>query len=73
MALSLQTDSCLSLVLQYAAGGELYTRMKSSSKMSENCAKFYIGQIALALKYLHDKRIVYRYFSANASFYLHCI
>lgn len=61
LLLQYQTECCYSLVLQYAAGGELYTRMKSQAKMTENCAKFYIGQIALVLKYLHDKRIVYRY------------
>ncbi len=56
----LQTECCFSLVLQYAAGGELYTRMKSVARMPENCAKFYIGQLAMVLKYLHDNRIVYR-------------
>jgi serine/threonine protein kinase len=33
--------------------------------MSENCAKFYIGQIALILKYLHEKKIVYRWAASN--------
>lgn len=55
-----QTPACIAMVFQYAPGGELFTRMKKQMKMPEPNAMFYFGEISLALKYLHDKHIVYR-------------
>lgn len=55
------TPACIALVFEYAFGGELYTRMKQASSMSEAHAKFYFCEIALALDYLHNKlKVVYR-------------
>lgn len=49
------------LVFELYIGGELYTRMKHAYKMPEEHAKFYAGEIALALHYLHDTmHIVFR-------------
>jgi len=59
----LQMQSCLALVFEYAIGGELYTMLKKTSGgvLSENEAKFYFVEIALALQYLHESvGIIYR-------------
>mmetsp|Transcript_20639 Transcript_20639/g.29553 ORF Transcript_20639/g.29553 Transcript_20639/m.29553 type:complete len:375 (-) Transcript_20639:452-1576(-) len=56
-----ENSSSFGLVLEFAFGGELYNRMKTVHKMSENVAMFYFCEIALALHYLHDElNIVYR-------------
>lgn len=55
-----QTPGSIALVFEYAAGGELYTRMKKQYKFSENVARFYFCEICCALNYLHSLNIVYR-------------
>lgn len=56
-----ETTSCICLVTEFAAGGELYNRMKDISKMQEEEAKFYFCELAYVLQYLHnDMNIVYR-------------
>ena len=56
-----ETNQCFCICLHYASGGELYSLMKKSHKFSEQMAKFYFCEIALALSYLHnDLNIVYR-------------
>eukprot|EP01041_Mallomonas_annulata_P008207 gene8207-16879_t len=55
------TTACIGLIFQFAAGGELYTRMKKIHKMTEDEAKFYFCEIVAVLHYLHDEKdIVYR-------------
>lgn len=56
-----QAREVIGMVFEYASGGELYTRMKKSHKMSENVAKFYFCEIAHALGYLHSLKIIYRF------------
>ena len=48
------TPTCIALVFEYAAGGELYTLMKKNGNMSEQVAKFYFCEVALALSHLHE-------------------
>jgi len=56
-----RTPGSVAMVFEYAMGGELYHRMKSAVTMSEDEAKFYVCEIAVALHYLHNTAgIVYR-------------
>ncbi len=41
-------------------GGELFKHLSESRRFSEERAKFYAAQIALALGYLHSSKIIYR-------------
>lgn len=51
----------IGLVMEYAAGGELYHLMKQRITFSELQAKFYFCEIAILLRYLHDEcHLVYR-------------
>ena len=55
-----QTDTELFLVLDFCPGGELFYHLHSLGRLTEEQAKFYFGEIVLALDYLHRKNIVYR-------------
>lgn len=48
--------------MEYAAGGELLTRIVNSHKnrLPPEVAKFYAGEIALALAYIHSRSIILR-------------
>jgi serine/threonine protein kinase len=48
-------------VFEFSAGGELFTLVKKRGKLSEETAKFYFCEIALALQYLHETlQVVFR-------------
>lgn len=46
--------------MDFERGGEMFNLLKKEKKFNESRAKFYIGQIVLALEYLHSKSIIYR-------------
>ncbi|TGJ78709.1 hypothetical protein E0Z10_g10057 [Xylaria hypoxylon] len=48
------------LILEYAAGGELYKVLKRVGYFSERRAAKYITQITMSLLYLHGKNIMHR-------------
>ncbi|KAI0505132.1 serine/threonine-protein kinase [Xylaria bambusicola] len=48
------------LILEYAAGGELYRVLQSVGRFSERRAAKYIAQVALSLDYLHGKNVMHR-------------
>lgn len=50
-----QTDECVFLMLEYCPGGELYSRMKSVNRFSEDEAKFYFCELVVALRDLQDR------------------
>lgn len=45
--------------LDFLRGGDLFTRMSNES-FTEETAKFYVGEIVLAIGHLHVAGIVYR-------------
>eukprot|EP00759_Apiculatamorpha_spiralis_P021682 PhF_6_TR26310/c0_g1_i1/m.37775/K08857/NEK1_4_5; NIMA (never in mitosis gene a)-related kinase 1/4/5 len=52
----------LHIVMEYADGGDLYSKLKKqySKRMTEKEIMMFFTQLCLALKYLHDKRILHR-------------
>ncbi|XP_003740516.1 cAMP-dependent protein kinase catalytic subunit PRKX [Galendromus occidentalis] len=54
------SNSALYMLLEYVAGGELFTYLRNAGKFSNAAAIFYASEIVLALEYLHSKNIVYR-------------
>ncbi|KAI1427405.1 serine/threonine-protein kinase [Xylaria sp. FL1777] len=48
------------LILEYAAGGELYKTLQKKGRFSERRAASYIAQVALSLIYLHSKNVMHR-------------
>ena len=46
--------------MQFVQGGELYKHMGDAQRFTEQRAKFYALQVALALGRLHENNILYR-------------
>ncbi|CAF3165882.1 unnamed protein product [Rotaria sp. Silwood2] len=55
-----QSDAKLHLVMDYVNGGELFTHLNKRQHFSEQDAKTYIAELALALGQLHKLGIIYR-------------
>ncbi|XP_050517014.1 ribosomal protein S6 kinase alpha-5-like isoform X1 [Diabrotica virgifera virgifera] len=55
-----QTDAKLHLILDYVAGGELFTHLYQRDHFTEDEVRIYIGEIILALEHLHTLGIIYR-------------
>jgi len=55
-----QSQAKLYLVLDFFQGGELFYHLKNMRRFTERCAKIYVGEIALALGYLHSLDVIYR-------------
>jgi aurora kinase len=48
------------LILEYAAQGELYKKLKQVKRFTEKTAAQYVWSIAHALRYLHKKHVIHR-------------
>jgi serine/threonine protein kinase len=57
---SFQTPARLFMVMDYAAGGELFMHIQENSFLTELRTQFYAAEILLALDWLHRKGIIYR-------------
>lgn len=55
-----QTPKNLYLILDYCPRGDLLYHLLKRGKFSENEAKFFIGELILAIEYLHNANILYR-------------
>lgn len=56
----LMSNSHLYLVLEYAGGGELFTKIATQGKLSEKVAKRYFKQIMEAVKFCHNLFVCHR-------------
>jgi len=57
---SFQTKDLLCFVMEYVNGGEIFFHLSNEKRFSEDRTRFYIGEISLAIKYLHSHGIIYR-------------
>ncbi|GLD96357.1 hypothetical protein PINS_up005040 [Pythium insidiosum] len=59
---SFETTDYFYLILQYCAGGELFSflRRREDHCIPENYARFYAAEVLVALEYLHMLGIIYR-------------
>lgn len=55
-----QTEGKLYLILDFLRGGDLFTRLNKEVMFTEEDAKFYLAELALALNHLHTLGIIYR-------------
>lgn len=47
-------------VMEYVAGGELFSRLRKKDAFAPSVAKFYLAEILLALQYIHESGYAYR-------------
>ncbi|EJT96917.1 kinase-like protein [Dacryopinax primogenitus] len=57
---SWQDTTNVYLVMEYVAGGELYTLLRRAERFPVTVARFYAAEVVLALGYLHRMDIIYR-------------
>ncbi|KAI8927990.1 hypothetical protein BC831DRAFT_450572 [Entophlyctis helioformis] len=56
---SFQTESRIYFVMEFVAGGDLMWHIQQQ-QFSERRARYYAGQVLLALEYFHQNNVVYR-------------
>eukprot|EP00667_Euglena_gracilis_P003971 EG_transcript_3984 len=54
-----QDEHSLYMVLEYAAGGEVWKHLQKHGRFQNHVAKFYAAEVVLALDYLHSHRVIY--------------
>lgn len=54
------TPTHLGIVLQYAAGGELFERVKQAGHFSEDEARYFFQQLITGVRYCHRKNFAHR-------------
>ncbi|KAI4292430.1 protein kinase X [Pancytospora philotis] len=57
---TIETDEYIFIIMEYVRGGELFYYIKKYQCFAEDVARFFAAEIIIALKYLHDKDILYR-------------
>lgn len=57
---SFQTKSHMFVVLEFVAGGELYSYIRSRQVLDVTSARVYLAQVICALSYVHTQGFVYR-------------
>ncbi|KAA0192638.1 cAMP-dependent protein kinase catalytic subunit alpha [Fasciolopsis buskii] len=60
MEFSFKDNTNLYMVLDFVAGGEMFSYLRRVQKFNEDDARFYASQVVLAFEYLHFFDLVYR-------------
>ena len=60
MFYAFQSKEKLFYILEYCPGGELFFYLRQIGRFKDDAARFYSGNVILALDYLHSQKILYR-------------
>jgi serine/threonine protein kinase len=55
-----QSAAKLHIVMEYVGGGELFTHLCKRKSFDVEGARVMLGELALALNYIHDQGVIYR-------------
>lgn len=55
-----QDDNAVYLLLDYVAGGELFSHLRRSERFEAQVAKFYAAEVASAIRDIHAVTVVHR-------------
>ena len=48
------------MLMDFAAGGELFYHLRGRGRFDEDTARFYAAEVVLALEYMHSRNIAFR-------------
>ncbi|XP_074641547.1 serine/threonine-protein kinase NIM1-like [Tubulanus polymorphus] len=65
----IETLAKLHIVMEYAGGGELFTKISQEGKMSEPESTRIYAQVVAAVEHMHDNHIIHRDLKAENVFY----
>ncbi|CDW89282.1 protein kinase domain containing protein [Stylonychia lemnae] len=55
-----QNDKRIYFLMKFVEGGDLYRHLQKRGRFKEKVVQFYLGQVLLAIGYLHQNKILYR-------------
>ncbi|ESO92565.1 hypothetical protein LOTGIDRAFT_216647 [Lottia gigantea] len=64
-----ETLAKLHMVMEYACGGEVFTKISNEGKLSEAESKLLFSQVIAAVEHMHEQNIIHRDLKAENLFY----
>lgn len=57
---SFEDEKNIYMLMDFAAGGELFYHLRGRARFDEDTARFYAAEVVLALEHMHSRNIAYR-------------